>query len=373
MPKQNKKKHAIVVNRLPIDGKECLIFRNQNSSSGSSVTIESLELKQNAFFYFFKHHTCYDLLPASAKLVILDTELRIKKAFYALVFNNVRSAILWDSSQQTFVGILTITDFIKVLVNNFEPKLCRMGGFETETISEWRSLDPKTAHHPLVYTSPESSLLEAARLLIKHRFHRLPIIDPVFGNPLHILTHKRILKYLYLNRYKLPQSTQMSQTLDELRLGTYVPSVHVIRQETPIIDALRLFLIHNVSCLPVVDANNRLTELYAKFDVFNLAVTRSYTELHMSVHDALAFHRHNRERYPHPLTCLKTDKLESVIERVVKSGVHRLIIVDQQHLIEGLISLSDILKFLISEPPSNELANNIFSSLGVRSSSSLHP
>ncbi|KAF6774009.1 hypothetical protein AHF37_06708 [Paragonimus kellicotti] len=159
----------------------------------------SPELKHSAFFYFFKHHTCYDLLPSSAKLVILDTELRIKKAFYALVFNNVRSAILWDSSRQTFVGILTITDFIKVLVNNFEPKLCRMGGFETETISEWRSLDPKTAHHPLVYTSPESSLLEAASLLIKHRFHRLPIIDPVFGNPLHILTHKRILKYLYLN------------------------------------------------------------------------------------------------------------------------------------------------------------------------------
>ncbi|KAF8563132.1 hypothetical protein P879_10546 [Paragonimus westermani] len=42
MPKKNKRKHAVVVNRMSSDGKECLIFRNQNSSSGSSVTIESL-------------------------------------------------------------------------------------------------------------------------------------------------------------------------------------------------------------------------------------------------------------------------------------------------------------------------------------------
>ncbi|OON16337.1 hypothetical protein X801_07852, partial [Opisthorchis viverrini] len=58
--------------------------------------------------------------------------------------------------------------------------------------------DTKTSTHPLISVSPESSLLEAARILIKYRFHRLPVIDPVFGNPLHILTHKRILKYAYL-------------------------------------------------------------------------------------------------------------------------------------------------------------------------------
>lgn len=36
---------------------------------------------------FFKFHKCYDLIPTSAKLVVFDTQLLVKKAFFALVYN----------------------------------------------------------------------------------------------------------------------------------------------------------------------------------------------------------------------------------------------------------------------------------------------
>lgn len=42
------------------------------------------------------------------------------------------------------------------------------------------------------------SLFEAIYSLLKHKIHRLPVIDPVSGNVLHILTHKRILKFLHI-------------------------------------------------------------------------------------------------------------------------------------------------------------------------------
>lgn len=42
------------------------------------------------------------------------------------------------------------------------------------------------------------SLFEAVYTLIKNKIHRLPVIDPVTGNALYILTHKRILKFLQL-------------------------------------------------------------------------------------------------------------------------------------------------------------------------------
>ncbi|CDR00159.1 unnamed protein product [Oncorhynchus mykiss] len=51
---------------------------------------------------------------------------------------------------------------------------------------------------PLVNISPESSIFDAVYSLIKNKIHRLPVIDPVTGNPLYILTHKRILKFLQL-------------------------------------------------------------------------------------------------------------------------------------------------------------------------------
>lgn len=51
---------------------------------------------------------------------------------------------------------------------------------------------------PLVSIGPDASLYEAIRTLIQNRIHRLPVIDPDTGNVLYILTHKRILRFLFL-------------------------------------------------------------------------------------------------------------------------------------------------------------------------------
>lgn len=45
------------------------------------------EDESQIFVKFFKFHKCYDLIPTSAKLVVFDTQLLVKKAFFALVYN----------------------------------------------------------------------------------------------------------------------------------------------------------------------------------------------------------------------------------------------------------------------------------------------
>lgn len=50
----------------------------------SHVTEED---ESQIFVKFFRFHKCYDLIPTSAKLVVFDTQLLVKKAFYALVYN----------------------------------------------------------------------------------------------------------------------------------------------------------------------------------------------------------------------------------------------------------------------------------------------
>lgn len=58
------------------------------------------EDERQVFVKFFKFHRSYDLIPTSAKLVVFDTQLLVKKAFFALVYNGVRAAPLWDSTKQ---------------------------------------------------------------------------------------------------------------------------------------------------------------------------------------------------------------------------------------------------------------------------------
>lgn len=97
------------------------------------------EDESQIFVKFFRFHKCYDLVPTSAKLVVFDTQLLVKKAFYALVYNGVRAAPLWDSKRQEFVGMLTITDFIKILKMYYKSPNASMDELEEHKLDTWRS------------------------------------------------------------------------------------------------------------------------------------------------------------------------------------------------------------------------------------------
>ncbi|XP_016342036.1 5'-AMP-activated protein kinase subunit gamma-1-like isoform X2 [Sinocyclocheilus anshuiensis] len=147
---------------------------------------------------FFMSHCCYDAIPTSSKLVIFDTTLQVKKAFFALVANGVRAAPLWDNKLQCFVGMLTITDFINILHRYYRSPMVQIYELEEHKIETWREAYLQYSLNSLISITPDSSLFEAIYSLLKNKIHRLPVIDPESGNVLHILTHKRILKFLHI-------------------------------------------------------------------------------------------------------------------------------------------------------------------------------
>jgi len=119
-----------------------------------------------------------------------------------------------------------------------------------------------------------------------------------------------------------------------------------ITSDTPIIDALAKFLEKRVSALPVVDENGRLIDIYAKFDVINLAAEGAYNHLDTAVSEALRKRSNWFEGVHHGL---ETDSLASVMETLVKAEVHRLVITDKDKQVRGIVSLSDILTHLVLE------------------------
>ena len=56
----------------------------------------------------------------------------------------------------------------------------------------------KEKARPMVSIGPDESLFNAIKMLLQNKVHRLPVIEPETGNVLYILTHKRILKFLFL-------------------------------------------------------------------------------------------------------------------------------------------------------------------------------
>ncbi|PSN45134.1 hypothetical protein C0J52_18283 [Blattella germanica] len=235
------------------------------------VSISDLEEDESQIFVkFFKFHKCYDLIPTSAKLVVFDTQLLVKRAFFALVYNGVRAAPLWDSKRQQFVGMLTITDFIKIL--------------------------------QMYYTSPSIN--------------------------------------------DLPKPSYMNKTLSELKIGTY-DNIETASEDTSIILALKKFVERRVSALPIIDPEGRLVDIYAKFDVINLAAEKTYNNLDVSLKKA---NEHRNEWFEGVHKCKLEETLHTIMEKIVRAEVHRLVVVDEEDKVIGIISLSDLLLYLVLRP-----------------------
>ncbi|XP_070072840.1 uncharacterized protein SNF4Agamma isoform X2 [Drosophila takahashii] len=328
-----------------------ILFRDSRGLPVADPFLEKVNLSDleeddsQIFVKFFRFHKCYDLIPTSAKLVVFDTQLLVKKAFYALVYNGVRAAPLWDSEKQQFVGMLTITDFIKILQMYYKSPNASMEQLEEHKLDTWRSVLHNQVM-PLVSIGPDASLYDAIKILIHSRIHRLPVIDPATGNVLYILTHKRILRFLFLYINELPKPAYMQRSLRELKIGTY-NNIETADETTSIITALKKFVERRVSALPLVDAEGRLVDIYAKFDVINLAAEKTYNDLDVSLRKA---NEHRNEWFEGVQKCNLDESLYTIMERIVRAEVHRLVVVDENRKVIGIISLSDILLYLVLRP-----------------------
>ncbi|XP_053206280.1 5'-AMP-activated protein kinase subunit gamma-1-like isoform X2 [Panonychus citri] len=333
------------------------LFRDTRDSRSGSIygsnepicdrlDFEELEGDESqTYVKFFKFYRCYDLIPISAKLVVFDTQLLVKKAFFALVSNGVRAAPLWDSAKHQFVGMLTITDFINILRTYYKSPLVKMDELEEQKLETWRSVLKENAPS-LVSIKPDASLFDCIKALIHNKVHRLPVIDQDTGNVLYIATHKRILRFLFLYYYDIPQPSYLQKSLHELRIGTY-ENIAVTTMNTPLITVLHQFIDRRVSALPIVDEKGRVIDIYAKFDVFNLAAEKTYNNLDIPVKKAL---EHRAHYFEGVVKCTLNETFHAILEKIVKAEVHRIVVVDDKDIVIGMISLSDILKYLALRP-----------------------
>ncbi|UYV67648.1 PRKAG2 [Cordylochernes scorpioides] len=166
------------------------------------------------------------------------------------------------------------------------------------------------------------SLYEAITTLLYNRVHRLPVINPETGNVLHIITHKRILKYLFLKIVDLPSVPSfLQQPLEQHKVGTY-SDIATVRTDETIIAALNRFVEKRVSALPVLDASNKVVDIYCRFDVivsaaffFDFIKSRNLTDTNDNNNVCML------QYFEGVLTCTMTESLLSIMEKIVKAEV----------------------------------------------------
>ncbi|KAE9581653.1 5'-AMP-activated protein kinase subunit gamma [Colletotrichum fructicola] len=295
---------------------------------------------------FLKVRTSYDVLPLSFRLIVLDNDLLIKKSLNILIQNAIVSAPLWDSHNSTFAGLLTATDYINVIQYycQFPDEMSKLEQFR---LSSLRDIEKAIGVSPLetVSVNPMRPLYEACRRMLKTRARRIPLVDvdDETGREMvvSVITQYRILKFIAVNNEH--NTVLLKKSLREIGLGTY-KKLATAKMGDSVLDVVDSMVKYNISCVPIVDKHNRLLNVFEAVDIIPCIKGGAYEELSSSVGEALC---RRPDDSPGIYTCSPDDRLDSIFDTVRKSRVHRLIVVDDENRLVGVISLSDILKYVL--------------------------
>ncbi|KAH8909026.1 CBS-domain-containing protein [Coniochaeta sp. PMI_546] len=295
---------------------------------------------------FLKVRNSYDVLPLSCRLIVFDNELLIKKSLNILIQNGIVSAPVWDSRSSTFAGLLTSTDYINVIQYycQFPDEIDQVDQFR---LSSLRDIEKAIGVLPLetVSVHPTRPLYEACRRMLRTRARRIPLVDKddETGREtvISVITQYRILKFIAVNNEKY--TTLLKKSVREIGLGTY-NNLATETMSSSVLDAIHLMVKHNISAVPIVDKQNRLLNVFEAVDVIPCIKGGDYDALSSTIGEALS---KRSEDFPGIYTCTEEDRLDSIFDTIRKSRVHRLIVIDDESRLRGMISLSDILKYVL--------------------------
>lgn len=87
----------------------------------------------------------------------------------------------------------------------------------------------------------------------------------------------------------------------------------------------------------------------------NLAAEKTYNDLDVSLKKA---NEHRNAWFEGVQKCNLDETLFTVMEKIVRAEVHRLVVVDENEKVIGIISLSDILLYLVLRPSGDGLGDS---------------
>ncbi|WPG99247.1 Hypothetical protein R9X50_00205800 [Acrodontium crateriforme] len=301
---------------------------------------------------FLKVRTSYDVLPLSYRLIIFDTSLLVKKSLNVLMQCAIVSAPLWDSKTSTFAGLLTTSDYLNVVQYYWQnpDALAQIDKFRLNSL---RDIERAIGVMPIETVSihPLRPLYEACRRMLASRARRIPLVDVDDETQremvVSVITQYRILKFVCVN---VKETQMLRKPLRDLNIGTR-KDLATARMDTPVMDVIQMLVRRSISCVPIVDKDGTVLNVFEAVDVIALIKGGDYDNLNLSVGKAL---EKRQDDFPGIYTCTLNDRLDTIFDTVRKSRVHRLVIIDGANQLKGVLSLSDILDYTLNSPLGDE-------------------
>ncbi|KAK8821572.1 hypothetical protein WA556_002021 [Blastocystis sp. ATCC 50177/Nand II] len=296
----------------------------------------------NTVVHFLETHTAYDALPRSGKVSVFNSNMPICLAFDCLRSQEVAEAIIWNHEKNCFIGIFNSSDLIKAVlmqINMHRHHPDKVNDILLININTYREFQLKNeSKQRLLDCQPTTSLIDILHIMSEYKIRRLPVIEN--NQVLGILTYSSILHHLVSSFDKSAAIYQ--QTIRELHLGMY-KDVISCPASTSVAQALFILESRNISSILVTNEEGRMTTIFQRSDIFKLDIMdMDLLEKPLSAIPALS------QKVPHVLCCKQDDNLQYVFDTFASTQLRLLVIVDDQDMPIGIISLVDLLNYFLS-------------------------
>jgi len=215
---------------------------------------------------------------------------------------------------------------------------------------------------------PEKPLYEACRRMLESRARRIPLVDvddeTQRAMVVSVVTQYRILKFVAVN---VKETQMLRKPLKDIRVGTY-GDLAIATMDTPVMDVIHMLVKKSISSVPILDAEGSVINVFESVDVISLIKGGDYDGLNLRVGDALLkrsdvgllqtltsgsfadFYQDFAGIY----TCSLNDRLDTIFDTIRRSRVHRLVVIDERNKLQGILTLSDILDYVLLEGEEGE-------------------
>lgn len=275
----------------------------------------------------------------------------------------MRAAPVIDSDIFQFFGIISVTDVMESLINFHytSPNHDIIMALKRYDVATWLAekesrvtgtrlpLNPESTQniaHTFLHSDVNGALFDACSQLNSHGIHRLPIMNKG-AHVVCMLEHWRVLRFLHghlSEQAKLNDPSLFDMSVGELGIGSFGHIVTCGREEQ-LVAVLERLRDHELSAVPIVDEDGRICDVYSRADITRLLGNNGGgLSLVMTVGECLRELRCELDRVE---TCRTSHTLRHVFERLDRTRKHRLYFVDDNGHVEGVVSLSDLLRYFM--------------------------
>ncbi|CAA6659919.1 unnamed protein product [Spirodela intermedia] len=214
---------------------------------------------------------------------------------------------------------------------------------------------------PFLALQSSDSLLTMLLLLSKYRMKSLPVVDLGEGKIDNIITQSSVVHMLAecvgLHWFE----NWGTKRLFELGLPIMKPSKLVkVREDEPVLRAFQLMRTKGIGGLPVIDDGGKkpVGNISIRDVQYLLTAPEIYKDYRSitaknfltAVRKHLEEHGETSPMLLGVITCRRDDTIKDVILRLDAHKIHRIYVVDEEGLVEGVITLRDIISKLVHEP-----------------------